>query len=354
MVDPDMGMTMKDIAKEAGVSITAVSKALNNKDGISLGMRQKIRKIAERIGYSPYIKARRFGMYTGQSRNIAIILAFADEYLTRNIQKGIDSVLTDSNFAQLRFNVNAPGQVTTESRMEFFIDKISQDKSIAGLMCVFLAISHATIASLKQAGIPVVLLNNPATYGMSVDIDNTDAAYQATKSLIELGRKKIGLIMPEETNEGIWRRRLDGYRKALEEANLGYDPILLGYEHSFSLKESALATRALLERNKGMDAILYGSDVQAYGGLEALKELNIRIPDDIAVMGFDNLPFSAISDPPLSSVDQPMLELGQRAAEMLVKSIETKSYRTKSLVLKTRLILRQSSHKDVPREKLLY
>ncbi|MEA3346570.1 MAG: LacI family DNA-binding transcriptional regulator [Candidatus Auribacterota bacterium] len=348
-----MSVTIKNIAKEAGVSPGTVSKALNNRGGVRLPLKRKIEKIARRMSYSPYIKARQSGMYDSATKYIGIIYAYAGEQLVRDIQNGIDGVLRDLGFYELRYNVNIVGDLYNEERKKEFIDKILQDKSIVGLLSVFLKISDANIAGLQKNGIPVVLLNNYSDCGKCVLTDNVEAGFQVTKMLIGLGRKKIGLIMPEETSEVIWQERLAGYKKALSEANIAYDPYLLVYEHSFSLKESAQATKVLLEKEPGVDAIIYGSDVQAYGGMEALKEMGRKIPDDIAVIGFDDMTFSGITDPPLSSVKQPMFEMGRLAAHLLVDAIKNKDFSHQVVELKSKIIKRRSTHKEIAREKFL-
>lgn len=348
-----MSVTIRDIAKKAGVSIAAVSKALNNRGGISLPVKLKIERIAKALNYSPYINARKTGMLSGPSKHIGIIYAFAGEHLIREIQNGMDSVLTDSGYLLTRFNLNSPGQTPDEVRKEYLVDKITEDKSVAGIIAVFVKIADATVAKLQKSGIPVVQLNNYTSYGKCVYVDNKESAYNATKTLIKLGRKHIGLIMPEEVYEDVWQQRLDGYKKALVEANIDYNPYLTVYEHQFSLSEAARATKTLLEREPKIDAIIYGSDIQAYGGLEALKTLNKRVPDDIAVLGFDNMPFSEITYPPLTSIAQPMFEMGKDGAQLMLDSIKSNSHGHKAIKLNGELVLRQSTHKDIPREKLI-
>ena len=348
-----MSVTIKDIAREAGVSPAAVSKALNNRGGVGLLLKRKIEKIALREGYAPYIKARQSGMYAPAFRYIAIVYACAGEHLIREIQNGIDAVSRDSGFYELRYSVDVYKNLYDEERKAIFIDKLLQDKSISGLMSVFLKLSDATIARLQKNGIAVVSLNNYSDCGKCVFVDNLKSSFEAAKALIKLGRRKIGLIMPEESSEAIWEDRLTGYKKALSKAGIAYDPYLLVYEHTFSLKESAQATKELLKREPGIDAILYGSDAQAYGGMEALKEMGRKIPDDIAVMGFDDLTFSRIIDPPLSSVRQPMFEMGKKAAEMFFEAIKKKDFSHRAIELKSQLILRQSTHKNIPKDELL-
>ncbi|MFH1369339.1 MAG: LacI family DNA-binding transcriptional regulator [Elusimicrobiota bacterium] len=347
-----MTVTLKDIARIAGVTTATVSKALNNKDDISTEKKQRIIKIAEAKGYSPYIKSRQTGMHAVGSKYIGVVFpVLADDYLVREIQRGIDSVFKGSGFSQIRYNMDDNKQVTDEAAKEMFLEKIIQDRTIVGLMVAFFTVNDATVAKIRKLDISVVQLNSYSTYGNCVTIDNTDASYRAVKTLIGLGRRNIGLIIPEETSENVWKDRLEGYKKAFSEEHITYNPYLIVYEHRFSLEESALATKTLLQREPGIDAILYGSDAQAYGGMEALKELGKNIPDDVAVMGFDNLPFSRITVPPLSSVNQPMFELGIAASKILLGSIEKKNTPHKTLLLKSQLIFRQSTHKDLPKER---
>jgi LacI family transcriptional regulator len=348
-----MSVTIKDIAKEAGVSTAAVSKALNNRGGIGLELKRKIEKIAEQKGYMPYLSSRQTGMYAGASRYIGIIFPFADEYLSREVQRGLDYVLRDSGTFQVRYNLDTVRQLDDEIRKDTLLDKVLQDKSIFGLMTVFFKLADATIGRFRKNGIPVIQLNHRSDIGKCVTIDNNEAAYLATREFIKLGRKKIGLIMPEETAEEVWFDRLQGYKKALAEAKIAYDPYLIVYEHLFGLKDSAIATKILLEREPGIQAILFGSDLQAYGGLEALRKLGKKVPDDIAIIGFDNLPFSKITNPPLSSVSQPMFEMGKIGAEMLLEAVQNKDFSDKTVMLRSQLIFRQSSHKNIPREELI-
>ena len=346
-----MAVTIKDIAKELGVSPAAVSKALNSRPGIGLPLKLKIEKTARRLGYAPYLKARQTGMYERSMKYIAVIYARAGEHLVVDIESGIKDAIKDSGYYELRYTVDIYNDLYDNQRKEVFLDKIIHDNGIVGLISAFLDLSDSTIARLQKSNIPVVLLNNYSDYGQCVLIDNVDASYEATKKLLELGRRKIGLIMPEESSEFIWQDRLEGYKKALKEKKVDYDPYLILYEHTFALKEAGLATKALIDRSPEVDGIIYGSDLQAYGGIKILHEMGKRVPDDIAVLGFDDLPFSRISNPPLSSVRQPMRKMGEMGAKLLLDAIAKKKFPNKVVTLKSELILRKSCLKDIPEEK---
>ncbi len=348
-----MATTIKDIAKELGVSTAAVSKALNNRPGIGLPLKLRIEKKAQELGYAPYLKARQTGMYERSLKYLAVIYAKAGEHLVGEIESGIKETIKDSGFYELHYTVDVYNDLYDEQRKEVFLDKIISEKGVCGLISAFLSLSGSTIAKLQKNNIPVVLLNNYSDYGQCVVIDNIEASFKVTKKLIELGHKKIGLIMPEESKESIWQDRLEGYKKALKENKLPYDPYLIVYEHTFDLKEAGLATKVLLEREPSVTAIIYGSDLQAYGGLKMLRELEKNIPDDVAVIGFDDMPFSRISNPPLTSVKQPMRKMGQMGARLLLDAIAEKKFPNKVVTLKSELILRRSCQKDIPEEKWL-
>ena len=348
-----MPLTIKDIAKLANVTPSTVSKALNNRQGISVSLKRKIEKIARKSGYAPYIKARQSGMYSQNLKYIGIIYAYAGEHLTRDIQLGIDTALSNHSYCQLRYNIDLPYNLNGNERKEILIEKILENKNISGLVSIYYKLPDSTIAELQKNGIPVVLVNNYSSYGKCVLTDNINAAFKATSIMTKLNRKKIGLIMPEETSEIVWQDRLEGYINALSNAKIEYDPYLLVYEHSFTLKESAMATKVLLEREPNIDAILYGSDFQALGGMEALKSLGKKIPDDIAVMGFDNIFFDEISNPTLSSVKQPTYKMGENAALLLLDAINNRNFKHKAVKLKSEIILRQSTHKNIQKNILL-
>lgn len=348
-----MAVTIKDIAKELGVSPAAVSKALNNRPGIGLPLKIRIEKAARRLNYAPYLRARQTGMYERSMKYIAVIYARAGEHLVSSIESGIKDALKDTGYYELLYTVDTYNDLYDNQRKEVFIDKVIHDSGVVGLISAFLDLSDSTIARLQKGNIPVVLLNNYSDYGQCVLIDNIESSFEATKRMLELGRRKIGLIMPEESSEFIWQDRLEGYKKALREKKVPYDPYLIVYEHTFSLKDSGLATKTLIDRVSDTDAIIYGSDLQAYGGLKMLKEMGKKVPEDIAVLGFDDMPFSRISDPPLASVRQPMKKMGEMGAKLLLEAVTKKKFPNKVIKLKSEIVLRKSCQKDIPEEKWL-
>jgi DNA-binding LacI/PurR family transcriptional regulator len=335
-----MSATIYDIAREAQVSIGAVSKALNNRPGVSEELRERIKGIANRLQYFPYIKSRENGLMAQESKR-------SGAHLLDEIQQGIDAALDASGFRELRFTVQINDMVQ-ESTKKFIFDKIFNDAQICGALFVFIPLTDSDIARFKRTNIHVVQLNNFSNFGQSVSIDDFGAAYEATSQLIKLGHRVIGFVLPNDVVDQVWRDRLAGYKKAITDQGFEYDGSWIGNESSFVPKESGLVTHELLVNNPSMTAILYGSDIQALGGLRMLREMHLRVPEDIAVIGFDDMQICDLLDPPLASVHLPMLEQGKLGTEMLLESIKAKSFTNEKRVLKSKLVLRRSADKVIP------
>lgn len=336
-----MGVTIHDIAKESNVSIAAVSKALNDRHGVSEELRTRIKAIAERLQYAPYIKSRENGMLAHNVKEIAVVYDRPGGHLFDEIQGGVDTALSTSGYRELRFTIGLH-EMFQESSKKLFLDKILNDPYISGVIFVFIPLTDGDIALFKRKNIHVIQLNIQSDFGQCVGIDNFSAAYEATKKFIELGHKVIGFVLPNDWVNQVWRDRLAGYKKALADHDISYDGGWIGNESTFIPKESGYVTRELVLNNPNMSAILYASDLQAMGGMKMLREMHMRVPEDVAVIGFDDMKMSELFDPPISSVHQPMYEMGKLGTEMLLESIKNKTFSNDKRVLKTQLVVRKS------------
>jgi DNA-binding LacI/PurR family transcriptional regulator len=336
-----MGVTIHDIARESKVSIAAVSKALNDRQGVSEELRTRIKAIAERLQYAPYIKSREHGMLAHNVKEIAVIYDRPGGHLFDEIQGGVDTALSSSGYRELRFTIGLH-EMFQESTKKLFLDKILNDPYISGAIFVFIPLTDGDIALFKRKNIQVVQLNIESDFGQCVAIDNFSAAYDATKKFIELGHKSIGFVLPNDWVNQVWRDRLAGYKKALVDHGLSYDGGSIGNESTFVPKEAGYVTRELILNNPSMTAILYASDLQAMGGLKMLREMHMRVPEDIAVIGFDDMKMSELFDPPIASVHQPMYEMGKLGTEMLLDAIKNETFTNQKKILKSQLIVRRS------------
>ncbi len=342
-----MGIRIKDIAKEIGVTAPTVSKALNNRPGINKELRSRIKKTAERLGYAPYMTARETGMYDQGVKTIAVIYSRVGQHLIDMLQQGTDKIIYGNGFYELRYTLDVSNiLITPEKENELLLDRLLKDQRISGILFAFLTVSDITLAQFHKRKIPTVLLNNYTDYGKCVTINNKQAMYNVIKKLFELGHTQIGLIMPNENLEQVWQDRLNGYKQYLKEKSLTYNPNLIIHEQTFQLENAGFATKQLIQAHPEITAIVYGSDTQAYGGYKALRDMGKKIPDDIAVVGFDDMVFNRVMTPSLSSVHQPIDQMGEMGAKMLIQAIKNKDFTHKVIELKTNFILRGSCLKD--------
>lgn len=339
-------VTIKDIAKELKISIAAASKALNDLPGVSDSLRLRVKKTAELLGYKKYLKSSLVNAYERNLKFIIVLYGSIGGNLMEQLESGVAENIRKKGYYEFRYLIDVSKELNSEEKKELFLDRVLKEKGIVGILACYLKISDVLISKLYKNNIPVVLLENYTDFGRCIVIDNVKASYRATSKLIELGHRKIGCIIAQEDIDHVWADRIEGYKKALKDKGIKYDPNLIVYENSVGINEAGLATKELLEKDPLTTAILYGSDRQAYGGMSALRELGKRIPEDIAIIGFDDIEFNKIMTPSLSSVRQPIKELGELGINMLFESVEKNDLSHKVVVLDTELMVRGSCLKD--------
>ena len=337
-----MKITLKEIAEELKISTAAASRALNDLPGVSDGLRLKVKQTAQRMGYARYINSSAPGMQDRSIKFVVVLYGLLGGLMIEDIQGTIDERIRKKGYYELRYMIDTTIELHTEETKELFLEKISKERGVVGVLSCYLKLSDVLISKLYEQNVPVVLLENHTDYGRCVTINNLRAAYKATQKLIELGRKTIGCIIPPEDDDHVWFDRLAGYKKALKEAGLPYDPTLIVFENWVAVKPGGLATKALLDRRPDVDAILFGSDRQAYGGLKMLRDLNIRVPDDVALIGFDDEDYNIVMQPSMSSVRQPIKKMAETGMSLLFDAIENGDLSHRAIELDTELTLRGS------------
>lgn len=300
----------------------------------------KIQRVAEDLNYFPYCKPRTSGLSERLLNYIGVVTFQYRGVFQREVERGIESILSPNNHNILRYTFNEKDDNLLDK--EIFFKKVVEDKSIIGLISNDLMLSDKTIAELYNHGISVVVINKTTDYGKCVIIDNELAIYKVIKKIISLGHTKIGFMCPEPSGKNIWYERLSGYKKALKESNIKYDIDLVEHDNILIMELSEIATKNLIKRVPDLTAIMYISDDSAVAGLKAIKELGLKVPDDISVIGFDDIEYDNYFDPSLSSVKQPAYEMGRKAAEVLLESIKENDQKNKIYQFDTELIIRDS------------
>ncbi|MBN1675884.1 MAG: LacI family DNA-binding transcriptional regulator [Kiritimatiellae bacterium] len=337
-----MKTTLKDIARELNISTAAASRALNDLPGVSSELRMKVKSTAQRMGYAKYLKASMLNAYQRSMKFIAVVHGPVGGHIIHEIHQSIDETIRQHGFNELRYMIDTSRELQSEQAKEQFFIKLAEERGVVGILSCYLRLSDVLISKLNRRKVPVVLIDNTTEFGRCVSIDHVKASYRAVARLVELGRRHIGCIIPPEDAAQTWQDRHEGYRQALKDKGLRYDPALVMYPDWVGIKAGGLTTKALLEQSPSVDAILYASDTLAAGGLRMLRDLGKRVPEDVAVIGFDDEQFDVALQPTLSTVRQPIRRMAETALQLLLESIEKDDFSHRAVTFDTELVLRGS------------
>lgn len=332
-----MAVTIKDIAKLANVSITTVSRVINNKsEGVSEETRNRILQLVKELGYQPNAIAR--GLVTKKTKTIGLIIPDISNPFFPDIARGVED--SAHIYGYNVFLCNTDDNLEKESE---YINAL-KEKYVDGIIFTSSAPSnYEHIMELIKSGVPVIMMDrrieSEDIYG--VFIDNYEGGYLATKHLIDLGHRKIACITGP-LNVRNARERLAGYKKGLLENGLEVDEELI-FEGDYKINSGIVGTEKLLNNNKDITAIFACNDLMAYGAYETIRSYGYKIPDDISIVGFDDIQLSQILEPQLTTIRQPAYDMGLTAARMLIKLIEGKKLNKKIVTFKPQLIIRQST-----------
>lgn len=329
--------SLEDVARKAGVSRSTVSRVINNDPNVKAETREHVLKIIEQERYNPSTVAR--SMVTGRTQVIGLVFPheyhvfFNDPYYFPALLEGVASMATERDYALLLW-VRQSGEDAN-----IFYRRILQNGLMDGVIIASDS-KNSLVKYLAEMNIPLATVERPSVLMERVNyvsIDNIGATRIVIEHLLSMGRRKIALIAGAADNMDA-QERLEGFQLAMDDAGLSSDLVVCG---DFQRRSAYEATKQLL--NKDIDAIFACSDVMAQGAYEALYEAGMRIPDDVAVVGFDDLPTAELLQPPLTTIRQPIREKGSVATSLLLDTIEGKSHEAKHVVLPTTLIIREST-----------
>jgi LacI family transcriptional regulator, galactose operon repressor len=332
-------VTIGDVAARAGVSIATVSRVVNDRYGVAAETILRVREVIDELGYESSLVARSLRSHR---TNVIGILVPDIEPFSAELLKGAARALHPLVFELVVYSSGMPGREGWERR---YLSRLG------GTLADGIILVTPTVVEVRAAH-PVVAVD-PHVGGSTlpiVDAQNFEGARQATRHLLQLGHRRIGFLAGRRDLESA-RRREAGYRAALDEAGVLFDPDLI--EVGAFTKETALApARALLALRPRPTAIFAANDQSAIQVLRCADELGLTVPDDLSIVGFDNIPESALTDPPLTTVDQSIQALGEEAVRILVDLIEHPERHTESapvhVTLPTALVVRRSSARPPP------
>ena len=334
-----MATTLKDVAREAGVNISTASRALNNSFGIHKDTRRHIIKVAARLNYRPNQVAR--GLVTGRSHSLGLVVSDIRNPFFAEIARGAEDAAFHAGCDLVLCNSDQK----PEKQMRYFEWLLA--KRIDGIVMNSVApLSAAQQDQLWAAGVPIVLLNvssaerrSPTWRFSSVVADNLYGGELAAKYLIDLGHASVAHIAGPRAH-GAFSDRANGFLQTFRESGLPKPKIVYG-EHTFEVAYQS--AKQLLAAEPKITAVFAGNDVIAFGCMRALMEKGIRIPEDVSIIGFDNVEMAQITSPPLTTIDQPKYETGKAAVEILMNMMGKNGVsEPEHRIIGVRLIERQS------------
>jgi LacI family transcriptional regulator len=331
-----MPSTLEEIAKHAGVSRSTVSRVMNDHPSVDDETRARVLSVAERLNYQPNMAAR--SLAAGRTRILGLV-----------IPMGVSALFTDPYFPLLIQGISSACSANDHSVMLWIaepeyerrtIRQALQGGMIDGVILASALMDDPMLEALRKRGLPFMLVGRHPTdnHVSYVDVDNRSAARDMVSYLIRLGYERIATITgPKNMIAGA--DRLQGYLTALQERRIERDADLI-VEADFTEEGGYVAMQRLLPF--APDAVFAASDAMAVGAFRALRDAGKRVPDDIAVTGFDDVPFAARMDPPLTTVRQPIQHMGAVAAETLINMISHPDGQPRRVLLPTELIVRAS------------
>lgn len=334
--------TLRDVAELAGVSTSTVSRTLERPAAVAEETQRRVMEAVAACGYTPNISAR--NLRKMETRLITVMLPDVTNPFFNEIVRGVEQVAREHGYSVLLADTeNLPVQETAYGNL------------LAARQTDGLILLNGRIPSglLPAEGVPaktppiVVACEYVANLDLpTVQIDNIKAAREATEHLLGLGHKRIGFIMGP-----LWsvlsRDRLHGYRDALLDAGLDYDEALVA-TGNFSIVSGVAAARQLLSLPNRPTAVFASNDEMAIGTMRAARDQGLRVPDDLSVMGFDDIRFAAFMDPPLTTVSQPGGDIGRNAMQLLLKIMSSSPIERRRILLPTHLELRSSTARLKP------
>jgi LacI family transcriptional regulator, galactose operon repressor len=327
--------TINDIAKRAGLSKASVSRALNGKQDVDPATRQRVLKLAAQIGYVPSASAR--ALSNGRSNSLGLLVPTLTWPWILEVLRGVAEEIEPSGYSLILYTT--AGGADSERA---FMSEVIPAGAVDGLALVIPLGMLDYIEQLAKGGLPIVVVDDRGHYPdlPTVATTNIEGGRVATNHLIEQGRRRIAMLNGPH-DFGCNRDRLAGYKSALQEAGLRFD---LRHVTDSDFKESggASAMATLLAADPRLDAVFAANDLMAFGAMRALRSAGRRVPDDVAVVGFDDLPASAMTHPPLTTVRQPLYEMGRTAASMVMAAVRGERI-AKRVELATSLVIRESS-----------
>jgi LacI family transcriptional regulator len=306
-----MRVTIKDVAKKAGVSHATVSRALNGHKLIPARTAAEIRRIAEEMGYLPSAAAR--GLKTNRSHALGVIVSRIDDPYFGEILQGVEEVLQNTGYSLFVSSTHS------NSAREGTIVRALGERQVDGVIISSVAFSAENAHQLQKFGMPTVVINNQSgeDYRFSIAHDDLDGSRKVTHHLLSLGHRQIAYISNDQAGRNN-QDRLLGFQTEIAAAGLPEQAGIVIHQTGGEIENGAAGIRQLLNLHQVPTAIFCFNDLMGFGALHELRQAGLAVPGDFSVAGFDNIPFSAYTNPGLTTFDQPKHHIGAEAARLML------------------------------------
>lgn len=328
-----MATTIYDIAKKAGVSIATVSRVFNNSQSVSEKSRNKVLAVAEEVGYHPQAFAQ--GLASRKSNTVMIVVPVISNYFFMEILGGVQDKLSELNYELSIFNIS-PNKDLKEQ-----VEHVLKRRWAEGYLFISIHLDNKDWKGLQKYNVPITLIDEYFEGFDSVSVDNAQGAYRAVMALHECGHKRIALLSALESSKPI-KDRLSGYKRALKELNIPFDPslIVVGdtmHRDGFTEKAGYEAMTKMLRMKQIPDACFCASDIQAVGALKAMQDAGKSIP----IIGYDDIELAEYMG--LSTIRQPMRDMGFFATQNLIDRMNNPKKAISQTIYTPELITRTST-----------
>lgn len=326
-------ISITDVAKAAGVSTATVSRVLHNSDAVKPATRDQVLAVIDQMNYKPNALARQ--MRTQKTKTVIVIVPDLGNTFFSEILYGIEKCATKHGYQILIANMH------NQPSIEKYYFKAVQEHSVDGVISLSASVAKRLMEQVaKEHPIVVACQYLESDNIPNITIDNISAAESITNHLIQLGHKQIAHIAGPPTIP-LYKDRLNGYISALTKNNIPIDLEMVSFGES-SIQHGYDGMKNLLESGKSFSAVFTAGDIMAVGAIKAIKDAGLRVPQDCAVVGFDDIEISAFCDPPLTTVRQPRYQIGETAFKMLLKLMNKSQLNDPQVVLDYDIVIRES------------
>lgn len=329
-----MPVTLGDLAREVNVDVSTVSRALNGRPGVRPEIRQRVLEAASRMNYRPNLVAR--GLVTGTSHALGLLVSDIRNPFFAEVARGAEDAAYQAGYDMVLCN----SDLDPAKQMRYFLSLLS--RRVGGIIMNSVApIGPLDLKQMASSQIPVVLLSRAPKEGYfsSVTCDNERGGHLAGAYLARLGHTAVAHLTGSARHSNLEERRR-GFVKAMRRAAPGREPVVLGGAHDS--RGGFEMTQRLLKKQADLTAVFAGNDAIALGAARALHAAGVRIPDDISLIGFDDVEQASIMHPPLTTISQPIYEMGKAAVEILIGQINRKDRVPEHRRFDVRLVERES------------